>query len=296
MRNDAEARLKRELQTMEGMAADQNINFGQYFLVVADITDAARDRGIWVGPGRGSAAGSIVAYLLGITNIDPLRYDLLFERFLNPERATMPDIDLDIGHRRRPELIDYVLDRHGRERVAQIGAFGRMKTRTCIKDVARAAGVPYDLAETLTDAAWDEPTEKEFDPNWADRGDVQQLASSDDRVRAVVENAPRFFGWARHFSAHPCGLIISPGPITDYVPVTQTKSKGKKAQTTQYEGKYMEDLGLLKMDLLGLNTGSILMTAVDFIEENHGVRVDLEQIMDDPERRENAGALPQGRD
>ncbi len=276
---EAHDRLKHELKTMAGMAKRQDVNFGRYFLVVSDITDAARDRGIWVGPGRGSAAGSIVAYLLGVTNVDPLEYDLLFERFLNPERVSMPDIDIDFQEDRRGEVVDYIVDKYGRESVSQVVTFGRMKSRSCIKDVARFLNIPVSTSAKLAELARPSP-EKEFDPDWAEREEVQALAAEDDRVARLVEIAPRFFNWTRQTGVHACALVITPGPVSDYVPVTESKG----TRITQYDGGDIEGLGLLKMDILGLKTGAVLSETVKLVKENHGVEIDLDKIPMDDQR------------
>src|SRR5467141_26018 len=249
--------------------------YAGYFLIVSDITTAARARGIPVGPGRGSAAGSLVAYALGITNIDPLRFDLLFERFLNPERVTMPDIDLDFCFERRGEVIEYMRSRYGRESVGQIITFGTMKARAAFRDVARTlrlemgdvdrlsklipSGPGYAL--TLAEAAEKVP-------------DLRAAAGQDERARKILELGTRIEGLARHASVHAAGVVIAPGPLTDYVPVCLAPQE-PDAIITQYDMVALEQVGMLKIDVLGLRTLTVIHDAVRMVADRHGVTLDM---------------------
>ncbi|MEL6704691.1 MAG: DNA polymerase III subunit alpha [Bacteroidota bacterium] len=257
-----------------------SMGFDGYFLIVQDFTTAARDLGVSVGPGRGSAAGSIVAYCLGITNIDPLEYDLLFERFLNPERVSMPDIDIDFDDRGRGKVIDYVVEKYGRESVCQIVTYGTMGAKSVVKDVARVMGVPLDRAIEITKMIPDgvkvslEKAQKavpEFAKLWK---------SEDVQIRKMMHYCEVLEGSARHTGVHAAGVIIAPGDVSDYVPVAIQKGKSGAADAvvTQYDGKWVEDFGLLKMDFLGLKTLTILDDALQLVEENHGVKLDLDAL------------------
>ena len=257
--------------------------YAGYFLIVADLMRAARERGIPVGPGRGSAAGSLVAYAVGITKVDPLKFDLLFERFLNPERVSMPDIDLDFCFERRGEVIEYVRDRYGRDSVGQIITFGTMKARAAFRDVARTlrmdigevdrttklipAGPAYSL--TLAEAAEKVP-------------ELKALAQSDERVRKVLDLGQRIEGLSRHSSVHAAGVVIAPGPLTDYVPVC-TAPQDDHAIITQYDMVALEKVGMLKMDFLGLKTLTVIHDASQMVRERQGLTIDLDQLpLDDP--------------
>ncbi|MDX1420227.1 MAG: DNA polymerase III subunit alpha, partial [Rubricoccaceae bacterium] len=272
-------RLDYELGVIEAMG------YEGYFLIVQDFTTAARDLGVSVGPGRGSAAGSAVAYCLGITNIDPLTYDLLFERFLNPERVSMPDIDIDFDDRGRAKVIDYVVQKYGRESVCQIVTFGTMGAKSVIRDVARVLGVPLPEADRIAKLIPDgvgvnlERAQKEV-PEFAGL-----WSSSDPQIRKLVHFASVLEGSARHTGVHAAGVIIAPGDVSEYVPVAVQRGKqgGGDAVVTQYDGKWIEAFGLLKMDFLGLKTLTILDDALALIQENHGVTIDLDAIPLDDE-------------
>ena len=252
--------------------------YAGYFLIVYDIVKAAKDRGIPVGPGRGSAAGSLVAYALGITDIDPLKFDLLFERFLNPERVSMPDIDLDFCFERRGEVIQYVRERYGRDSVGQIITFGTLKARAAFRDVARTLRIePGEvdrftklipagpgLAVTLADAPERSP-------------ELKQLVRQDERVRKVLELGARIEGLARHASVHAAGVVIAPGPLTDYVPVCLAPQEAD-AIITQYDMVALEQVGMLKIDVLGLKTLTVIYDARRMIAERHGVSLDLDAL------------------
>ncbi|MBA3672537.1 MAG: DNA polymerase III subunit alpha, partial [Gemmatimonadaceae bacterium] len=264
--------------------------YAGYFLIVYDFIKAARDRDIPVGPGRGSAAGSIVAYALRITDVCPLKYDLLFERFLNPERVSMPDIDVDFCFERRGEVIEYVRQKYGKESVGQIVTFGTMKSRAAIKDVGRTLGftpaetdalaklIPNGPAHSLTvkDAVKDVP-------------EVKKLYASDERYQTLLDYAIALEGLSRHTGVHAAGVVIAPGPLSDYVPVLTVNSKGAGAgsdeQTivTQYDMNCLEHVGMLKMDFLGLTTLTVIRDALDNIQARSGVRPDLDTLdFEDP--------------
>src|SRR5881628_3440995 len=252
--------------------------YAGYFLIVSDITTAAKARGIPVGPGRGSAAGSLVAYALGITDIDPLKFDLLFERFLNPERVTMPDIDLDFCFERRGEVIEYMRSRYGRESVGQIISFGTMKARAAFRDVARTlrlemgdvdrlskmipSGPGYAL--TLAEAAEKVP-------------DLRAAAGQDERVRKILDLGTRIEGLARHASVHAAGVVIAPGPLTDYVPVCLAPQEAD-AIITQFDMVGLEQVGMLKIDILGLKTLTVIHDVVEMVRKRHDVTLDMQGL------------------
>ncbi len=283
----AAERLEYELSVIS------HTGYAGYFLIVYDIVKAAKDRGIPVGPGRGSAAGSLVAYALGITDIDPLKFDLLFERFLNPERVSMPDIDLDFCFERRGEVIQYVRERYGRESVGQIITFGTLKARAAFRDVARTLRVePGEVdrfaklipagpgvAVTLADAPEKSP-------------ELRALARQDERVRKILELGSRIEGLARHASVHAAGVVIAPGPLTDYVPVCLAPPpREADAIITQYDMVALEQVGMLKIDVLGLKTLTVIHDAGRMVAERHGVRLDLDALdLADPKVYELLGS------
>ncbi len=257
-----------------------SMGFDGYFLIVQDFTTAARDLGVSVGPGRGSAAGSAVAYCLGITNIDPLQYDLLFERFLNPERVSMPDIDIDFDDRGRGKVIDYVVEKYGRESVCQIVTFGTMGAKSVIRDVSRVLGVPLPEADRIAKLIPDGVKVNLESAKQEVKEFADLYAHQDPQIRKLMHYATVLEGSARHTGVHAAGVIIAPGDVSQYVPVAIQKGKGGAGDSvvTQYDGKWIEDFGLLKMDFLGLKTLTILDDALALIQENHGIKVDLEQI------------------
>ena len=275
--------------------------YAGYFLIVQDFIAAARDRGIPVGPGRGSAAGSIVAYALGITNVCPLRFDLLFERFLNPERVSMPDIDVDFCFERRGEVIEYVRQRYGRASVGQIVTFGTMKARAAVKDVARVLRIPPGEADRLTKLIPSGPayslTIKEAE---AKVDEMKELVRGNPAYRRLVDLSSRIEGISRHMSVHAAGVVIAPGPLSEYVPVCTAPTKGAGAAAdgeesiiTQYEMGALEKVGMLKMDMLGLKTLTVIHDAVLMIAARTGVDVDMDALpFDDPKVYE---LLRQGR-
>ncbi|MEM1271550.1 MAG: DNA polymerase III subunit alpha, partial [Bacteroidota bacterium] len=263
------------------------MGYAGYFLIVQDFTTAARDLGVRVGPGRGSAAGSAVAFCLGITNIDPLHYDLLFERFLNPERVSMPDIDIDFDDRGRGKVIDYVVDKYGRENVCQIITFGTMGARSVIRDVARVLNIPLAEADRIAKLIPEGPKENLTTARSKVKEFKDLFKSPDRQISNLMHYATVLEGSARHTGIHAAGVIIAPGDVSEYVPVSVQKSKsgGKDEQVvvTQYDGKYIEDFGLLKMDFLGLKTLTILEDALALINTHHGVDIDLDAIPLDDE-------------
>lgn len=275
-------RIQQELDIIKRMG------FAGYFLIVQDFTTVARDRGVFVGPGRGSAAGSVVAYCLGIINIDPLKYDLLFERFLNPERVSPPDIDIDFDDHGRQEVIDYVVEEYGRQNVSQIVTYGTMKAKTAIRDVGRVLGVPLQEVNRITKMFPDNPGLTEFDDvlnpskNSESAKQIQEVFEHPDpQIQKMMRFARTLEGSARQTGIHAAGVIIAPGEVSDYVPVALSKDK---ELITQYDGPNAEKCGLLKMDFLGLKTLSILKTAIQYVEENHGVTYDLDEIPQDDQK------------
>ena len=262
----------------------QEMGYAGYFLIVQDFTEAARDLDVRVGPGRGSAAGSCVSYCLGITNIDPLEYDLLFERFLNPERVSMPDIDIDFDDRGRSRVIDYVVQKYGRENVCQILTVGTMGAKTVVRDVARVLGIPLDEADRIAKLIPEGPG-VDLQQAFEDVPEFRRLKEHEDKkIRQMMHYAEVLEGSARHTGVHAAGVIITPGDVSEYVPVAVSKSKGEKVVTTQYEGDWIEEFGLLKMDFLGLKTLTVLNDTVEMVKENHGVEIDLDDIpLDDEE-------------
>ncbi len=271
-------RLNHEL----GIIAD--MGYSGYFLIVQDFTEAARELDVRVGPGRGSAAGSCVSYCLGITNVDPLEYNLLFERFLNPERVSMPDIDIDFDDRGRSEVIDYVVEKYGRENVCQIITFGTMGAKTVVRDVSRVMDIPLNRADEIAKMIPEGPgvdLEQAFEEN----PDFRALKDADDpEVEKMMQYAEVLEGSVRHTGVHAAGVIIAPGKVSDYVPVSVSKSKGEKVVTTQYDGDWVEEFGLLKMDFLGLKTLTLIEDAVDLIAETRGEEIHIDDIpLDDEE-------------
>jgi len=276
------------------LAVIKQTGLASYFLIVHDFVAWAKERGIVVGPGRGSAAGSLVSFLLGITNIDPLKYNLLFERFLNPERVSMPDIDLDFTDTRRDEVIEYVAQKYGRDHVAQIITFGTMAARAAIRDTGRALGMPYSFCDQIAKMIPFNPTQGEKS-GWLKKclANVRELGEAyqrDPEVKRLIDSAMKLEGVARHASTHACGVVISPEPLVDHVPLQYATRHGaqktdgnNQAVVTQYEMHAIEDLGLLKMDFLGLRNLTIVENTLDLIRRLHGAEINIEKIpLDDP--------------
>jgi DNA polymerase-3 subunit alpha len=265
--NEKIERLEYELSVIKEMG------YVDYFLIVWDFIKYAKDSGIMVGPGRGSAAGSLVAYCLGITNVDPLRYNLLFERFLNPERISMPDIDIDFCFERRQEVIDYVSNKYGKDRVAQIITFGTMAARAVIRDVGRALGMPYnevDVVAKMIPYQIGMNIDKALEIN----AELKNYYDEDDRIKVLIDTARLLEGMPRHASTHAAGVVISKEPITEYVPL----QKNDDVITTQFPMGLLEELGLLKMDFLGLRTLTVIRDAVNLIKTNYNIDVDIDNI------------------
>jgi DNA polymerase-3 subunit alpha len=268
----------------------ERMGFCAYFLVVADFIMWAKRNGIRVGPGRGSAAGCIVAYALGITDLDPITHGLVFERFLNPERISMPDIDIDFDERRRGDVIRYVTQRYGDDRVAQIITYGTIKAKAAVKDAARVLGFPYALGDRITKAfpaavmGKDVPLAGIFDPEhrrYGEAGELRALYEAEAEVRQVIDTARGLEGLIRQPGVHAAGVIMSSEPLIDHVPIWKREADG--AIITQFDYPACEDLGLLKMDFLGLRNLTVLEDAVAGIKANRGEDVSLESLtLDDP--------------
>src|SRR6202795_3046177 len=260
-----ETRLTNEIRMI------QQMRYAGYFLIVWDFIRYARSQGVLVGPGRGYAAGSLVSYALQITDVDPLQYDLLFERFLNPERVSMPDIDIDFCQRRRGDVIEYVTTKYGRSNVAQIITFGTMAAKAAIKDVGRAMDLPYGEVDRIAKLI---PAQLNItlDEALQQSSQLRAQIDSDPRYVDMMEVAKRLEGLARHASTHAAGVVISPEPLTNIVPLYKSS---RDEITTQYDMKGLEHIGLLKMDFLGLTTLTVLDDAVRMVDQNRGVHVDL---------------------
>ncbi len=284
---NVEERLNFELEVIK------NSGYPGYFLIVQDFTNSARQLGVSVGPGRGSAAGSAVAYCLGITNMDPIKYDLLFERFLNPERVSMPDIDIDFDDRGRDQVIDYVVEKYGRNQVAQIITYGTMAARSSLRDVGRVMNIPLpevdkvaksfpaalgvsladilegdDLSEKLKEKLNSEDLEKAYN--------FRKLANGNDDIAKMIQTARKLEGSVRNTGIHACGVVITPDDITKYVPVTVAKDSD--LLVSQFDNSVAEAAGLLKMDFLGLKTLTIIKDAVRIIEQVRGVSIVPDEI------------------
>ncbi|MCE5270667.1 DNA polymerase III subunit alpha [bacterium] len=254
--------------------------FPGYFLIVSDFVRESREMGVPVGPGRGSAAGSLVSYCLGITNIDPLKYNLLFERFLNPERVSMPDIDIDFADRERERVIQYVKDKYGEDNVTQIITFGTMAARAVVRDVGRVMGMPFDEVDRIAKMIPEE-LGITLDKALEVRPELRELGEKNPRIGKLLEISKTLEGVNRHASTHAAGVVIAPGRLTDYVPLF--RSPRTNDITTQYDKDFVEKIGLLKMDFLGLRTLTVIQDALDMIKQNTGVEVDLDALpLDDP--------------
>src|SRR3989344_4546317 len=265
---DAKERLTFELSVIE------KTGFASYFLIVQDFVNWAKQHGIVVGPGRGSAAGSLVSYLLGITTIDPLKWGLLFERFLNPERISMPDIDLDFADWRRDEVIAYVTEKYGKDHVAQIGTFGTMAARAVVRDAGRALGMPYSFCDRIAKLI---PFGMTLKQALAASQELRDAYQNETEVTRLIDSGRKLEGVARHVSTHACGVVITKDPLTELVPL-QHASQDDETVITQYEMHAIEDLGLLKMDLLGLRNLSIIEETLGRVKETYGEIIDIEKI------------------
>ena len=264
----------------------KNMGYVEYFLIVWDYIRFAREKGIMVGPGRGSAAGSLVSYTTGITNIDPLPYNLIFERFLNPERISMPDIDVDFCFERRQEVIDYVIEKYGKDCVTQIVTFGTLAARGVIRDVGRVMDLPYAFVDTIAKSIPNEPgitIEKALKMN----PELRARYESDESIRRLIDMSRRLEGLPRHSSTHAAGVVISQKPMDEYVPLCLGIDG---MVTTQFTMTTIEELGLLKMDFLGLRTLTVIKNAVEMAEKNHGVTIDIDHVdFNDPAVLESLG-------
>ena len=251
----------------------QKTGFASYFLIVADFINWAKQQQIVVGPGRGSAAGSLVAYLTNVTNIDPLKYDLIFERFLNPDRISMPDIDTDFADTRRDEVIEYVSNKYGRDRVAQIITFGTMAARAVIRDVGRVMGLPYGYCDKVAKLI---PMFMNLNQALDAVPELKDVMS-DPNGRRLIETAKRLEGCARHASTHACGVVVTPDSMDRYVP-RQRSNQDENEIISQYGMRPIEDLGLLKIDLLGLKNLTILETTLDILKTARGIDLNLDEL------------------
>ena len=269
--NEIEERVGREINIIKEMG------YAGYFLIVQDFINAARGMGVRVGPGRGSAAGSIVSYALGITDIEPLQYGLLFERFLNPDRVSMPDIDIDFADNKRDLVINYVKKKYGENSVAQIVTFGTLSTRAALKDVGRVLGIPLSIIDSITKqipviqgkvTPIEEALKTIPDLKWVNE-------SSDEKIKLLIDTAKVLEGMNRNVSTHAAGVVIAPGDISDYVPMYKTPQTDLM---TQYNMKDLEDAGLLKMDFLGLRTLTVLEDALQMVERGHNIQIDLDHL------------------
>ena len=248
--------------------------FTPYFLIVQDFVNWAKENRIVVGPGRGSAAGSLVSYLLNITNVDPLKYNLLFERFLNPERISLPDIDLDFTDRRRDEVINYVAQKYGRNKVAQIITFGTMAARAVIRDVGRALGYNYSYCDRVAKII---PFGFSLDQTISQISEFRQLYETDEKAKKLIDLAKKLEGVARHASTHACGVVISKTPLDEIVPL-QHPTQNDENIVTQYGMNSIEDLGLLKMDFLGLKNLTIIEDTLSRVYVIKNKKIDIENI------------------
>ncbi len=272
--DEVKERIELELGIIKSMG------FPGYFLIVQDFIAAARDMGVYVGPGRGSAAGSVVAYCTGITNIDPLKYDLLFERFLNPERVSMPDIDIDFDDDGRQKVIEYVVDKYGKDQVAHIITFGSMAARSSVRDVARVLDLPLQDADRIAKLVPERPGTS-LDDAFSEVKELREIRDGEGLEAETLKMAYVLEGSVRNTGTHAAGIIIAPDDLTEFIPVSTAKDAD--LTVTQFDGSVIEYAGMLKMDFLGLKTLSILKTAIGYVKENHGKEYNLDDIpLDDP--------------
>ncbi len=267
-------RLNFELDTIKTMG------YPGYFLITQDFINEARKMGVLVGPGRGSAAGAAVSYCTGITNIDPIRFDLLFERFLNPDRISLPDVDIDFDDDGRQLVLDYVTEKYGRDKVAHICTFGTMATKSAIRDVARVLKLPLREADRLAKLVPEAP-KMTFEKAYKESNELKKEKNSEDQLIAqTIKFAETLEGSVRQSGVHACGILISRDPLSDHIPLMPTKDE-EFLQTTQYDGRFVEDIGLLKMDFLGLKTLSIIKETLENIRLSKGIEVDIDTIPED---------------
>jgi len=276
-----EASLKDVLERIDyELGVIKKTGFASYFLIVQDFINWAKSQDIVCGPGRGSAAGSIVSYLIGITAVDPLKYNLLFERFLNPSRISMPDIDLDFADARRDEVIEYVAKKYGQEHVAQIITFGTMAARAAVRDVGRVLDYSYNFCDQIAKMI---PFGSSLEKAIYESQELHSNYESDDNTKRLIDMAMKLEGVARHASTHACGVVITKEPLNKLVPC-QYSSRNDQSVVTQYEMHSIEDLGLLKMDFLGLKTLTVIQNTLDQIEESSQQKIDLESFPLDDEK------------
>ena len=271
---EVEERLSHEIDVIE------KTGFVDYFLIVQDFVNWAKNHGIVVGPGRGSAAGSIVSYILGITDVDPLKYDLLFERFLNPDRIQVPDIDIDFTDTRRDEVLAYIKDKYGADKVAQIITFGTMMARAAVRDAGRALGLPYGFCDQIAKLI---PFNVPLKQSIAAVPELKKMMDENEDAKKILEAAIKLEGTARHASVHACGIVISSYPLVNFVPL-QRAPQGDDAIITQFEMHSIEDLGLLKIDLLGLKNLTIIEKTLRLVKDLHGIDIDINNLLLDDKK------------
>ncbi|ADL13378.1 DNA polymerase III subunit alpha [Acetohalobium arabaticum] len=269
--DEVQERLDYELEIINEMG------YPAYFLIVWDFIEYAKEKGIMVGPGRGSAAGSLVSYVLGITDIDPLEHGLIFERFLNPQRVSMPDIDIDFCYQRRDEVIDYVTEKYGQDRVAQIITFGTMAARAVVRDVGRVLDLSYAQVDKIAKLI---PFDADLDEALESSQELKDLCQKKDEIKELIDYAQKLEGLPRHASTHAAGVVISKEELTEYTPLQQNKGE----VTTQYPMGDLEAIGLLKMDFLGLRTLTVINNTLEIIERTQGIKLDLDEIPLDDEQ------------
>ncbi|NLN84483.1 MAG: DNA polymerase III subunit alpha [Candidatus Cloacimonetes bacterium] len=252
------------------------MGFNGYYLVVKDLIDNARKQGVPVGPGRGSGAGSIIAYLLDITQIDPIRYDLMFERFLNPDRISMPDFDIDFCAQKRGMVIDYLVQKYGRNSVTQIVTFSTLQAKSVIKDVARVLMVPASEANNITKTI---PAAKSLEEAYKESAEFRHLIENNELYQSIYRYGLVLEGLIRQTGIHAAGLVIVPGDLTDYIPLTcSTQKDAEDNILVQYEGRWLDELKFLKMDILGLKTLTLIQNTVDLVRQSKGVEIDIDNL------------------
>jgi DNA polymerase-3 subunit alpha len=266
--DELEERLCYELEVIK------NSGYSSYFLIVQDFINWAKQNNILVGPGRGSAAGSLVSYLIGITDLDPLKFDLLFERFLNPDRVSMPDIDIDFQDNKRDLVLDYVAEKYGRDHVAQICTFGTMAAKASVRDTGRALGMSYSFCDSIAKLIAEKSIRESIESN----RELKSRYEEEEQVKKLLDHSMSLEGSVRHTSTHACAVVITKDQLTEYTPLQISESGSKSTITTQYEMHAIEDLGLLKMDFLGLANLSIIQDAINLIKLHHNIVITLSEI------------------
>ena len=246
-----------------------------YFLIVQEITNKAKELGVSVGPGRGSAAGSVVAYCIGITDVDPIKYNLLFERFLNPDRISLPDIDIDFDDEGREKIINYVIDKYGYDQVAQIITYGSMAAKSAIRDAGRVLELPLNETDRIAKLVPERPGVSLIDA-FKEVPELSDIRKKKSLESEVLKQAEIIEGSIRNIGTHACGIIITPDKLTNYIPVS--KSKDSELLITQFDNSVIESAGMLKMDFLGLKTLSIINTALSNIKKNKNIDIDIDNL------------------